>query len=137
MFAAGPCCTLHAVDDTPSPRRRGLRLLVIAVLLLAGGLVLLALLRPAQGAYPGWAQVAVHIAWVIASLCVGVGGFHALVGAPGSGVFALVRIPIAIAFGLGTLGALAIGGFVLHAAMSFEGSRSDSSSSNDLDWDFD
>ncbi len=123
------------MDDAPSPRRRGLRLVVLAVLLLGAGLVLMALLRPEQGAYPGWTQAVVHVVWVVACLCFGVGGFHTLVGAPGTGALALLRTPVAIVFGLATTAALAVGGFVLHAAMSYDGPRSSAGDSHDWDWD--
>jgi hypothetical protein len=134
LFVRACSCIVVAVSGElePSPRRRGVRLLLLAVLLLGAALGLLALLRPDQGAYPAWMQVSVHLLWVLACMCLGFGGFHAVVGALGGGV---LRTLIGFAFGVATLGALGIGGFVLHAAMSYDGSRSQSSSSSSWDWD--
>ena len=127
-----------AVEDEPSPRRRGLRLLLIALLLLVGVLVLLAVLRPSHGAYPSWTQAVVHVLWLLACLALGVGGFHTVVGAPDTGALRLFRVPVGIVFGIATVGTLAIGGFVLHAAMSYDGPRDDSGGSHEHEhWDWD
>lgn len=123
------------VDEEPSPRRRGLRLLLLALLVLAVVIGLLAGLRPAHGEYPSWTQALVHVLWLFACLAMGIGGFHTLVGAKGSGIFALVRVPVAIIFTLATIGTLAIGGFVLHAALTYDGPRDTADSHSDWDWD--
>jgi MFS family permease len=124
------------VDDEPSPRRRGLRLLLVALILVAGVIALLAGLRPTHGAYEGWAQAVLHVLWLLACMSLGIGGFYALVGAKGSGLFALVRVPVAIVFTLATMGTIAIGGFILHATLVYDGPR-DLPDDHHSDWDWD
>lgn len=119
----------------PSPRRRGLRLLLLAIVVIGAVLGLLAAMRPDAGEYPGWVQIVVHLLWVLACICFGFGGFHAVVGSPGGGAVALLRTLFGIAFGVTSIGALAVGGFVLHAAMSYDGDRSESTGHSDFDWD--
>lgn len=123
------------MTEETSPRRRGLRLLLLVLLLVGAVLGLLAGLRPDVGEYPPWTQVVVHLLWLLACICFGFGGFHAVVGAPGGGFVAFVRTLIGFAFGLTSIGALAVGGFVLHAAMSYDGDRNASSGHSDFDWD--
>ena len=125
------------VDDEPSPRRRGLRLLLLALLLLATVIGLLAGLRPEHGEYPAWTQAVVHVMWLFACLAMGIGGFHAIVGAKGAGIFALVRVPVAIVLTLATIGTLAIGGFVLHATLVYDGPRNLPDDHHHSDWDWD
>jgi hypothetical protein len=124
------------VDDEPSPRRRGLRLMLLALLLLGAVMGLLAGLRPEHGEYPSWTQAVVHVLWLFACMSLGVGGFHTLVGPKGTGLFALMRVPVGIVFTLATIATLAIGGFVLHAALSYDGPR-DTPDEHHSDWDWD
>ena len=122
-------------DETSSPRRRGLRLLLLALLLIGAVLGLLAATRPDVGEYDGWVHVLVHLMWLLACTCFGFGGFHAVVGSPGGGALAVLRTLVGIAFGVGSVGALAIGGFVLQATLTYDGDRTTSSGDSDFDWD--
>lgn len=117
-------------------RKRGLKLVGIAVLLVVLVLVLMAVTEPAQGPYAGWVQLFVHGGWLASVVAFGVGLFHAIVGAPGSGPLAGMRTPIGIVLGLGSALVGAVGGFVLSSAMSYEGDRTHSSDDDvDFDWD--
>ncbi|MBC8069206.1 MAG: hypothetical protein IAG13_12800 [Deltaproteobacteria bacterium] len=122
------------MSEGTSPRRRGLRLLLLAILLIGAVLGLLAGMRPDAGEYTGWVHIVVHLLWVLACTCFGFGGFHAVVGAPGGGP-GVLRTLVGIAFGVTSIGALAVGGFVLHAAMSYDGDRSERTGHSDFDWD--
>jgi hypothetical protein len=92
-------------------------------------------MRPDVGEYDAWVQVVVHLLWVLACICFGFGGFHAVVGSPGGGAVALLRTLVGIAFSVTSIGALAAGGFELHAAMSYDGDRSESDGHSDFHWD--
>lgn len=117
-------------------RKRGLKLVGIAVLLVVLVLVLLMATEPAQGPYPGWVQLFVHGGWLASVISFALGLFHAIVGAPGIGPLSSMRAPIGIVLGLGSALVGAIGGFVLSSAMSYEGDRTHSSSDGaDFDWD--
>ena len=123
------------VDVGTAIRKRGLKLVGLAILLVVIVLLLMGFLQPQQGAYPPWLQAIVHCGWLASVISFAVGLFHAIVGAPGVGPFRLVRTPIAVLLGIGAVGIGALGGFVLHASMSYEGDRSHAG--DDVDWDWD
>jgi hypothetical protein len=117
-------------------RKRGLKLVAIAVLLVVLVLILMMATEPAQGPYPGWVQLFVHGGWLASVISFAVGSFHAIVGAPGTGPFKSVRTPIGLTLGLGSAFVAAMGGFVLGSGMGYEGDRTHSSDDDvDFDWD--
>jgi hypothetical protein len=123
-------------SDGTAVRKRGAKLVGIAILLVVLVLLLMGWLGPDQGVYPGWLQAIVHCGWLASIIAFAVGLFHAIVGAPGLGPFRLVRTPIAVLLGIGATGIGALGGFVLHASMSYEGDRT-RAGDDDVDWDWD
>jgi hypothetical protein len=117
-------------------RKRGLKLVGIAVVLVVLVLVLMGVTQPTRGPYPGWVQLLVHGGWLGSVIAFAVGLFHAIVGAPGAGVLQHVRVPIGIVLGLGGLAVGGAGGFVLSASLGYEGDRTQSRG-DDVDWDWD
>lgn len=117
-------------------RRRGVWLLLVAVLLLLLLIGVLAGLRPELGAYETWQQAIVHALWAVATASFGVGSFHAIVGAPGQGVFRAVRTPVGLLVGLGSGLAYVLGAFLLHLSLTHERTAADDDDrAHDWDWD--
>lgn len=116
-------------------RRRGLWLLLLAVLLLLLVVGLLAALRPELGPYPAWQQGIVHVVWLLATVCFGLGSFTTIVGAPGAGIFRGVRTPVALLVGFGCVIAFAVGAFTLHLTLALDREADDGRDDHDWDWD--
>jgi len=98
-------------------------------------LVLLALLRPELGAYPGWAYPLVHLLWFFATFLFGTGSFQTIVGAADDTTFRAMRTAIGAVLGIGTTLVLALGAFLLQSAMSYERTEQDRESSSSWDDD--
>lgn len=122
--------------DGMAVRKRGAKTVAIAILIVVLLLLMMGFLRPDRGAYPAWLQALVHSGWLAAVITFALGLFHTIVGAPGIGPFRLVRTPIAIVLGLCATVVGAMGGWVLHAGMQYDGDRT-ADSSDDVDWDWD
>lgn len=116
-------------------RRRGLWLLIAAVLLLLVLVGVLAGLRPDLGAYATWEQIIVHAVWAVATASFGVGSFHAIVGVPGQGVFRAVRTPVGLLVGLGSGLAYVLGAFLLHLSLTYERTAAADDRAHEWDWD--
>jgi hypothetical protein len=121
-------------NDGMAVRKRGLKMIGIAFLLLVLVLFLLGSAEPERGAYHVAVQPFVHAGWLGALLSFGLGVFRAIVGAPGLGPFRMVRTPIAVLIGVFTVPIGLFGSLILHRAMTFEGDRSHD---EDVDWDWD
>ncbi len=106
---------------------------MLLLLLLVG---VLAGMRPELGAYATWEQSVVHALWAVATASFGLGSFHALVGAPGQGVFRAVRTPVGLLVGLGSGLAYVLGAFLLHLSLTYERTAADDDDrAHDWDWD--
>jgi hypothetical protein len=121
-------------NDGMTARKRGLKMIGIAILLVILVLFLLGSAEPEQGAYSMAVQPFVHAGWLGAVLSFAFGVFRAIVGAPGLGPFRLVRTPVAILLGVFAVPIGSFGSIILHRAMSFDGDRSHD---DDVDWDWD
>lgn len=114
-----------AEASQPSPRRRGVKLLVIAAILLVLLLVLLGTLRPDLGTYPGYAFPIIHALWLLASGHFGLGSFLAICGGKDDKWFRAMRTAVGVLIGLGVSVTFALGAFLLHRAMSYERTAAD------------
>lgn len=112
-------------------RLRGVLWLLLALLLLLGALVLLALLAPAVGQTYGYAQRALVIgAAVLGTACAMRGAWRLVVGAAAVGLLKVVAIVLVV--GLFGCGALMVGALTL---VLQEPRSAESGSSFDLDFD--
>ncbi len=124
-----------AEPTQPSPRRRGVKLLVIAAILLVGLLIALAILRPDLGSYPGWAYPIIHALWLAASGHFGLGSFLAICGGPDDKWFRAMRTAVGVLIGLAVSVTFALGAWLLQSAMSHE--RTEADNREHSSWDDD
>jgi hypothetical protein len=120
-----------AASDGWQTRKRGLKLIGLAILLLVVLLVLFVATRPGQGPYALAARASVHAGWMGVLISLALGLFHLVVGAPGAGPFRNVRTVVALVVGIPALALGVLGTAVLHGVMTDDGS----SSGGDFDWD--
>ena len=124
---------MDATDGTAT-RKRGLKMLGVAILLIIIVLFLMGFAQPDQGRYHVAVQPFIHAGWLGALLSFALGLFRTIVGAPGLGPFRLVRTPVAVLIGVFTVPIGLFGSFILHRAMSFDGDRTHDDGA-DFDWD--
>ena len=108
-----------------SPRNRGVRYLVVAAILLVVLLIVLALLQPDLGTYPGWGFPIVHGLWLAATSHFGVGSFLAIVGGPEDRWFRAMRTVIGVLIGITMTVSFALGAWLLQVAMAHERTAAD------------
>jgi hypothetical protein len=122
-------------NDGTAVRKRGLKMIGIAILVLVLVFVLLGVTEPDHGPLPIAVQPFVHVGWLGSLLSFALGLFHTVVGAPGLGVFRMLRTPIAVLIGLFAAPIGLFGTWILHSGMTFDGDRTTRGDDVDFDWD--